>query len=357
MQSLPSNNKLSISKLTQVFNSTSASYKFYWFISFLQLFAKNKDVERINVRDILIQMICNAWYPVVYFKLSFGYSDQLQKNIGKIQKALEIPHDILLDKLFILLKTNKDKTVNRLITHFNQQVPYRFLSPWIEYRNNRDVINRSQQFENNCIYSLLNDNELQIKINPAWKDYLVNNSKILLDFAYWRLALYVQGHNPNIPNIPHKLIKPAKRESLSKQKAFWKIVFETENTIECIYTGKSLSWNNFDMEHFIPWSFVLHDQMWNLIPADSSINLLKGNKLPSLNNYLKPFVELQRNAIEIVYTNNPDNELLEDYLFIEGTIPGLLNLSEKKLISRFKKTLEPLIQIASNSGFKQWARK
>jgi hypothetical protein len=49
--------------------------------------------------------------------------------------------------------------------------------------------------------------------------------------------------------------------------------------------------------------------------------------------------------------------MLEDYLFIEGTIQGLLNLSEKELVDRFKNTLEPLIQIASNSGFEQWVRK
>jgi len=357
MYSLPSNNNLSISRLTQIFNITAASYKFYWFISFLQLFAKNKNVKRIDVRDILIQMICNAWYPVVFFKLSFGYSDQLQKNITKIRKKLNISQDISLDELFVLLKKNEDKTVNGLITHFNQQVPYRFLSPWIEYINNRDVIKRSQQLENNCIYSLLNDNELQIEINPLWKDYLFGNNKILLDFAFWRLTLYVQVFNPNIPNVPQKLIKPVKRESLSNQKKFWKIVFEKENKIECIYTGKSLTWNNFDMEHFIPWSFVLHNQMWNLLPADSSINSSKSNKLPSLNRYIKPFVEIQREAINIVFEKNPKNKMLEDYLFIEGTIQGLLNLSEKELVDRFKNTLEPLIQIASNSGFEQWVRK
>jgi hypothetical protein len=357
MYSLPSNNNLSISRLTQIFNITAASYKFYWFISFLQLFAKNKNVKRIDVRDILIQMICNAWYPVVFFKLSFGYSDQLQKNITKIRKKLNISQDISLDELFVLLKKNEDKTVNGLITHFNQQVPYRFLSPWIEYINNRDVIKRSQQLENNCIYSLLNDNELQIEINPLWKDYLFGNNKILLDFAFWRLTLYVQVFNPNIPNVPQKLIKPVKRESLSNQKKFWKIVFEKENKIECIYTGKSLTWNNFDMEHFIPWSFVLHNQMWNLLPADSSINSSKSNKLPSLNRYIKPFVEIQREAINIVFEKNPKNKMLEDYLFIEGTIQGLLNLSEKELVGRFKNTLEPLIQIASNSGFEQWVRK
>jgi len=46
-----------------------------------------------------------------------------------------------------------------------------------------------------------------------------------------------------------------------------------------------------------------------------------------------------------------------DYLFIDNTIPKIMNLSERKLISQFQKTLEPLIQIASNSGFQFWNNK
>jgi len=111
------------------------------------------------------------------------------------------------------------------------------------------------------------------------------------------------------------------------------------------------------MEHFIPWSFVSHNQLWNLIPSDRSINSSKNNKLPKLKNYIKPFVEIQREAIVIVYNKQPNNKLLEDYLFIDNTIPKIINLPERKLIERFQKTMEPLIQIASNSGFQFWSVK
>ena len=49
-----------------------------------------------------------------------------------------------------------------------------------------------------------------------------------------------------------------------------------------------------------------------------------------------------------------NNKLLEDFLFIDNSIPEILKLSEEKLIERYKKTLEPLIQIANNSGFEFW---
>lgn len=35
---LPLNNKVAVAKLSAVFNSTSASYKFYWFLATLESF-------------------------------------------------------------------------------------------------------------------------------------------------------------------------------------------------------------------------------------------------------------------------------------------------------------------------------
>ncbi|WP_394332935.1 HNH endonuclease domain-containing protein [Olivibacter domesticus] len=34
----------------------------------------------------------------------------------------------------------------------------------------------------------------------------------------------------------------------------------------------------YHMERFIPYSFVSHDQIWNLIPSNNSFNISKSNK-------------------------------------------------------------------------------
>lgn len=351
---LPYDSNISVNKLYQVFSSTSATYKYYWFISILQLFVKNKDKKEIQVRSILIQMIANAWYPVNYFKLNFGFSDNLEKHIIEIQKKLNIPVDIALDKLVTLLETNTDKEIEKLITHFSQHVPYRFLSPWIKHVSNSETINKSLNFENNCIYSLKKKNRLYIEINPSWKEYLFRNNKILLDFTYWNLAKFIQTKNLNTPNVVSKLIKPIERKGLTKQRKFWDRFIDTVGNVDCIYTGKTIVKGNYDVEHFIPWSFVSHDQLWNLLPSDSSINSTKSNKLPSLDKYLSSLVEVQREAIAIGYKNKPNDKILEDYYFIETSIPKILNLSKEKLEDKFRKTMEPLIQIANNSGFDFW---
>lgn len=37
--------------------------------------------------------------------------------------------------------------------------------------------------------------------------------------------------------------------------------------------------NDYDVDHFIPWSFVMNDELWNLMPMDSAWNIKKSNKL------------------------------------------------------------------------------
>ncbi len=351
---LPLDKSISISELSQVFNNTSATYKFYWFLAILEINVR-EGKSKIEIRDILIQMIVRAWFPVNYFKLSFGMGDNLHKNIEELIRQLNLPIDISATDLTKILRDNNNRDINNLISHFSQQVPYRFLSPWITYRSKSDTIKKSQQNQNNCIYKIDNEKK-NIEINPEWISYLKSNYMILQDYTYWNLTQFIQAKNPNTPNISNKLIKPIQRESLKAQREFWYIVFDELGTIDCIYTGNSLTKKNFDMEHFIPWSFVTHNQLWNLVPADGSINSSKSNKLPKLEEFLEPYVTIQQVALEIVNRESPNNRVLEDYLVLGPDIKTILDYSDNELLSSFRNVLAPLIQIAHNSGFQYWNR-
>jgi hypothetical protein len=350
---LPNNNNLTIGKLSSVFNNTAASYKYYWFISLLQLFIARQK-EQIPIKDILVKMICNAWYPINFFKLSFGFSDKLNDNIFEIKRRLNLNIDISSDELYEILSNNNNLEIKRLIMHFDQLVPYRFLSPWINGRK-QEVISLSQTFSNNCLYKIDLNRNREILINPDWQDYLFVNQKILFDFAYWNLLKYLQNRNPNVPNISNKLIKPSVRNNLSKQRRFWNIVFDEIELFECIYTSKVLSKEtSFDIDHFVPWSFVSHDQMWNLLPVDSSINSSKNNKLPNIEKYFDEFTKRQYQAIKIVSSKNPSNQFLEDYLVLGSSIKDIINKPFYEFKDNYYKVINPLIQIANNSGFEFW---
>lgn len=348
---LPQNNKLPISALAGIFNNTSATYKFYWFVAIMEIVVKERKTK-ISFWEIIAGMIAESWYPIHYFKLSFGKSDSLYMQSLALQQELNIPIDADKKKIKQLLIDNiNDNHIKSLLRVFSLNVPYRFLSPWIKYTSDKNVICRSQQFENECLYAI---NGEYINVNSKWIDYLSEHYLILKDFAFWNLTEFLQKRNPNVPNLPSKLIKPIQRDSLIKQHKYWNNYIETVGNLKCIYTGKTLLPKNYDLDHFVPWSFVSHNLLWNLIPADSSINSSKSNNLPPLDIYLKPFSHIQHEALKTLYEKNPNDNILEDYLIVYDSISDLVNLSESDFYDVYRKTFSPMVQTAENMGFKIW---
>lgn len=350
---LPKNDKLQINLLSSVFNNTTATYKFYWFVSILDLLVK-EGKTRMTFWEIISGMIAESWYPIHYFRLSFGKSDSLNESSICLQKQMNIPIDANKLELKKAIEQNLGNSrVKSLLRVFTKNVPYRFLSPWITYTYDADVVAKSQVFYNDCLYAI-KDNT--IEINPIWKDYLTEHYSILRDFAFWNLTLFLQKRNPNVPDVPSKLVKPIQRDSLTKQRKFWNAYISSVGSMRCIYTGKTLLSGSYDLDHFIPWSFVSHNLLWNLLPADPSINSSKSNNLPELDAFLRPFAMQHRSALTLLYPKKPNDTIFEDYLTIYDSLSELLCLSEDDFCNVFRKTFAPMVQIAENMGFQYWRR-
>ncbi len=340
----------------RIFDKTTATYKFYWFISILDLFIK-KGKTRMHFDEIMVEMVVNAWYPICYFHLSFGNSESLYNAILKLQSDYEIPINISSSDLRAWLHEHLDDKNVRATLHFLQlNVPYRFLRPWIDTNDNKETAQRSLAFENECLYSLqMEGSTMWINLNTKWLEYLTANYTILKDFAYWNLVLFLQVRNPNVPNIPNKLIKSEVRNSLSKQHAYWDFVMNHGLRVNCIYTGKTLTAGDYDLDHFIPWSFVSHDLLWNLLPADSSINSSKSDRLPNLDVYLPKLAAMQQQAIKVYLSNHYRGKtILEDYLSLGCTPQELADMNGEQLTDCFLRIYSPMNQIALNMGFETW---
>ncbi|MBB5637277.1 hypothetical protein HDE68_003190 [Pedobacter cryoconitis] len=109
--------------------------------------------------------------------------------------------------------------------------------------------------------------------------------------------------------------------------------------------------NEYAVDHFVPFAFVSHDLIWNLIPADKSFNCSKSDKLPIFDKYFDNYFELQELAMKNVFSYSPKNKLLQDYLTILPDLSLLNSLSKEDLKNRFKDNIYPLITIAANNGF------
>ncbi|MFT5861227.1 MAG: hypothetical protein ACI865_003349 [Flavobacteriaceae bacterium] len=336
---LPSDDKVNVGKLNAVFNSTSASYKFYWFLALIESIESGKEV--ITKRELFARMIANAWYTVNYFQVSFGKQDKIQSAIEFLKSHENIDVNEKKNVIIDNLMNSSSKETMRQLQHFDANVPCKFLSPWLGTGKKSEMYLLSQENYNFPPYALYTDS---ILVQPDWLDYFKRNSGMLKDFCYWNLTLFLQSRNPNVPDIPNKLKRPENRGSLSKHKVdFWDIVIKELGHVNCIYTGNELVKGTYAVEHFIPFQFVAHDLMWNLIPADPSFNSSKGAKLPQMENYFNDFYELQKEAVAIVRVNKPKNHFLEEYL----TVFPDLNISK----DRYAECIQPMLTIAHNNGF------
>ena len=356
---IPQSESLNTNALSRVFKDTVATYKYYWFMSILNIFMTTGK-QCISVWEIINMMVANAWYPVHYFKLSFGKSDSMYTAIQSIRELTGLPIDadpLLIQTTLESYMAKDDKSLKKILRVFTLNVPYWFLSPWIKAKNPKEVLERSQSYENGALYALYKDdkNNLSLVLNPIWTDYLEKNYSILLDFIYWNLTNFLQVRNPNVPNISSKLIRPESRKSLSNQHKFWNQIIEITGDVKCIYTGKTLVKDGYDLDHFIPWSFVTHDQLWNLMPADSSINSSKSDKIPDIDKYLPQMAQEHHHALEaFIEHGNVNSKILEDYLSLGYGLQDLVEMNDQAFYDVFYHTFSPMAQIAQNMGFELW---
>ena len=78
------------------------------------------------------------------------------------------------------------------------------------------------------------------------------------------------------------------------------------------------------------WSFVAHDQLWNLLPIPKFINSTKSNNIPS-ELYLLSFAELQFNAFQnSLHSSFIISKAPEDYsILFDDTLKNISRIDIK----------------------------
>ena len=95
---LPESKELPVNLLAACFNSTSATYKYYWLLSILQ--AAENGTFKVTKRELFSRMISNSWYTVNYFNVSFGKQDLIQDAIRSINSFESITIDEKRETVF-----------------------------------------------------------------------------------------------------------------------------------------------------------------------------------------------------------------------------------------------------------------
>ena len=251
MSYLPDSDRLDIAALSGLFRNTTNSYKYLFFLSLLTLIKeRNFSIDKgILLRDIESEMLVTAWYPNVFFKLSFGTQDKISLALKQIQ-------DTDNDRN-VLSKSGRQTLRNRIVVdsyekvqtyNFMRYVPNRILRPFFvretkgmpDYLVDQKIPElAAKQFLERCPLFYFDESRERIFLHIDWIAYLERHQAIIEGWALWHWADYMQRRNPNIPAVTQKLFPPDQRESLNAQRKFWNSVID-QGEIRCIYTDKKI---------------------------------------------------------------------------------------------------------------------
>ena len=363
---LPSSDNLEVEVqyLNQLFGKTSECYKFFWFQAILTKVLEGKDV--ITYEELGDEMIADAWYMVTEYHLNMGPKDTLERLVHHISSISSIKPSEKKEKILDYLKHCEDKEVAQKKRTLTYHVPYRLQAPFMEEMKGGAwnvpegnlIAGINQQKRLMYYFSELKGMGTEIHIQPEWVHYIHKNQEILKGWLKYNMILYLQKRNPSVPGISDKLKAPEGRK-LEKVQKYWKLLLEIGPVRE-IYGNEVLTERDMSIDHFVPWSYVAHDEFWNLHPTKKEINSSKSNNLPDWNMYFSKLCRLEyysyemmnsfetvMEAFEICAGEHLNNNELRGRIYRKG-------LSLQEFSRALEEVVQPVYQSAKNCGFQNW---
>ncbi|MDR7071676.1 HNH endonuclease [Fictibacillus barbaricus] len=290
-------------------SKNSTTYKFVLIKSLLENLYNVNDKLELSYDVIFSSFSKIYWNLVIHHNLNqinmTGKKAEVQKVLLEIQKKYNIPNSLVFDKLTNELQINIVTKVKR--------------------KGKLNVMGAIFGDTNGTIYDFDNKREY-IKMNPSIYSFMQRYQRVLTYMTNYHLALFLEKFNEqgDTTNLLMKVENVSKRSSLNE---YYFILTSFYNG-KCFYCGKQVkNRDSVHIDHFIPWSFVQSDQLWNLVISCNPCNLSKNDKLA-----IEPFLHSLLNRNESLITDPVIKERQDMKVY-----------SEKKLLE--------LYQFSNENGF------
>lgn len=111
--------------------------------------------------------------------------------------------------------------------------------------------------------------------------------------------------------------------------------------------------HGYSLDHFLPWRFVAHDSLWNIVPTPKRVNSAKGDRLPDFEKYFDRLARTQFIALQAVIAEGEHSRLIEDYTFLLNcaSASAMRDLTLDQFSRILHDAIAPQLQIAINLGF------
>ncbi len=360
----PYSDKLNIAALSRLFDNKSECYKLFWFQAILRKVCADK--SELIYEELIDEMIADAWYMVTEYHLNLGPRDTLEKAVDHIYKTTGMLPSVKKQDILKWLERCEDPVVIRYKRDLTLNVPYRLQAPFFEgFRTEtwncgtKELAMRiNQQRRLMYYFDVISGLRTKIHIDPDWAVYLKENQEILRSWIQYHMILYLQRRNPSVPGISDKLYPPQERK-LEKVKKYWKLLSELD-TFHEIYGGTEITRNNISIDHFVPWSYVAHDEFWNLHPTTRSINSSKSNNLPDWDHYFPLLADLEYHSYKLIWSYDKVRSEFEKCAREHLNSPEISHrlyrqgLDKDAFTTQLTEVIFPIYQSAKNCGFRNW---
>lgn len=250
----------------------TTTYKFALIKAILDNLLNNiptEDGQEILYSNLFEKFAESYWNLVVKYHLK-QKKDDSKKTISKIE---QIFNKAVLDNPILenLEFSSIEKTIQKsIIKKVQKECKENVLGAlWGDFQGN--------------IYSFDKIKGDKLILSHGAYDFCLRHKMELEKLNYYAWAKFLESINEE--NLLYKVISKIET-SLPERKPldiYRKILFEEFEQNKCFYCGKKLSAIAIHVDHFIPWSFVKEDKLWNFVLSCSDCNIKKSDKLPSRN--------------------------------------------------------------------------
>lgn len=369
-------NSLDIEGFSRMMKDPSYCYKFYWLEAIVQLISENR--KSATYDEIINEMIANAWYSVLEYHIHLSgirgggeINDNLERAVVKLHNLSDLPANASKDEIRNAI-TKFDKELHLEKSSLTNNVPYKALSGFanrfgetisLDSSNGR-MMEYYNRLSRECVllpYTFGEESGLKRRLffNEAWMQMINDNMVNILGWIQHEKVKWLQNNNPEVPGIVYKLAPEEKVRKLSYARKLWDGIMAIRE-IDDVFTGEPINPEKYEVDHFIPWSFVMNDELWNLMPMDPSLNSSKSNHLPVWDEFFKPFARNQfimygmvcdkpgiRKLYEGCYRDNLHSIWANQELYRMGN-------TETEFYGILEKNMRPVYDSARRQGYDVW---
>ena len=369
-------NSLDIEGFSLMMKDPSYCYKFYWLEAIVKLVSEG--IRETTFDEVINEMIANAWYSVREYHIHLSgmqldgqVRDGLERAVLKLSELSGLPSSASKVEIKNAIKEH-DKILKEAKEQLTNMVPYRALAgffsrskenaDWGSIKRITAYIERVNRDVVLLPYTLGSSSKLkkEIHFEPAWMEMIQDNTVAILGWIQYEKVRWLQNNNPEVPGLVYKLAPmDEKMRKLGFVHKLWDGILE-QNEIHDVFTDEVIQPGKYDVDHFIPWSFVMNDELWNLMPMDSSLNSSKSNKLPKWDPFFIKFAENQYLLYSMIHEKEGVHKLFESCLrdnlhsIWAGQELYRKGNSKEEFFGILEKNMRPVYDSAQRQGYEVW---